>query len=252
MLTDILQNGLYATKIAPGADSIPLLGLILLVIGSYLLGSLNSAVIVSRLLYREDVRKHGSGNAGLTNMYRTYGKGGAGLTLLGDLLKTVLSVGITGLFLGFHYRAALSFSPACYIAALFCIIGHIKPIFYGFRGGKGMLCASVAILLLSPPVFGFLFVIFVLIVAMTKYISLGSIVTSAFLPLALRGYMQAFIYSGEEEGFFEGGIVLFGLIFAIVIILCHRKNIVRLWRHEENKFSFHRKDKKAEGKHDKQ
>ena len=240
MFAEILQKGLYATKIAPGTDSIPVLGLVILVIGSYLLGSLNSAVIVSRLLYREDVRTKGSGNAGLTNMYRNYGKIGALFTLLGDLLKTVLAVGLTGLFFGFYYRTALSFSPACYIAA-----------FYGFRGGKGMLCASVAILMLAPPVFGFLFVAFVVIVAMTKYISLGSILTAGFLPLALQGYMQAFLYSGEEEGFFEGGIVLFGFVFAVIIILCHRANIGRLWRHEENRFSFHRGEK-MEKKNDKQ
>ena len=251
MFAEILQKGLYATKIAPGTDSIPVLGLVILVIGSYLLGSLNSAVIVSRLLYREDVRTKGSGNAGLTNMYRNYGKIGALFTLLGDFLKTVLAVGLTGLFFGFYYRTALSFSPACYIAAIMCVVGHIKPIFYGFRGGKGMLCASVAILMLAPPVFGFLFVAFVVIVAMTKYISLGSILTAGFLPLALQGYMQAFLYSGEEEGFFEGGIVLFGFVFAVIIILCHRANIGRLWRHEENKFSFHRGEK-TEKKNDKQ
>ena len=249
MFTEILQKGLYATKFVPGADAIPywLLGLIL--VSAYLLGSANSAVLVSRLLYREDVRTKGSGNAGLTNMYRVYGKRAAAFTLLGDILKTVLSVCIAGLFCGFSYRMALSFSPACYLAAIACVIGHIKPIYYGFRGGKGVLCTSVAVLTLCPPVFLVLFVAFILIVWATKYISLGSIIVAALLPIALQGYMQAFIFTGDADAFFEGGIVLFGFVFTVIVIVCHRANIGRLWRHEENKFSLHKsKEDKGDGK----
>ena len=234
---DLLQYGIYSTYIAPGSDELPIVGLLLVILISYLLGSINSAVLVSRLLFRDDVRKYGSGNAGLTNMLRTFGKRAAALTLLGDILKTVLAILLTGLFLGFRYRMALSFSPLCYIAGLSCIIGHIKPIFYGFRGGKGVLCASTAILMLAPPVFLVLFLAFVLIVWMTRYISLGSIVSAALLPITLQGYMQAFIFTGDEQGFFDGGIVLFGFAFTVIIIICHRANIKRLWNHEENKFS---------------
>ena len=247
MFTEILQKGLYATKFVPGAEAIPywLLGLIL--IAAYLLGSVNSAVLVSRLFYHEDIRTKGSGNAGLTNMYRIYGKRAAAFTLLGDILKTVLAVLFAGLFCGFGYRMALSFSPACYLAAILCVIGHIKPIYYGFRGGKGVLCTSVAVLTLCPPVFLVLLAAFILIVWMTKYISLGSIVVAALLPITLQGYMQAFIFTGDADAFFEGGIVLFGFVFTLIVILCHRANIGRLWRHEENKFSFHSsKDKDAE------
>ncbi len=239
MLAEILQKGLYSTKIVPGAQALPywLLGLILL--AAYLLGSLNSAVLVSRLIYREDIRTKGSGNAGLTNMYRIYGKRAAAFTLLGDILKTALSILVAGLLCGFGYRLALSFSPACYLAAIFCVIGHIKPVFYGFRGGKGVLCTAVSILILCPPVFLVLLIAFILIVWFTKYISLGSIVVAALLPIALQGYMQAFIFTEDPDAFFEGGIVLLGLVFTLIVIICHRANIGRLWRHEENKFSFH-------------
>ena len=249
---NLLQYGIYSTYIAPGSDELPIVGLILVLLVPYLLGSINSAVLISRLLYRDDVRKYGSGNAGLTNMLRTFGKRAAVLTLLGDILKTVLAIFLAGLFLGFRYRMSLSFNPACYIAGLACVIGHIKPVFYGFRGGKGVLCASTAILLLSPPVFLVLFLTFVLIVWMTRYISLGSIVSAAFLPLALQGYMQAFVFTGDEQGFFEGGIVLFGFAFAIIIVFCHRANIKRLWNHEENKFSLKGSGKaRGEDKNDK-
>ena len=129
MLWDVLQYGLYATRIAPGAEEVPYLIVVLLAAVAYLLGSINSAVFFSHLLYREDVRKKGSGNAGLTNMLRVYGKKAALLTLFGDLFKTVLAVGIAGVFCGFSYLKALSFSPMCWLAALFCVIGHIKPIY---------------------------------------------------------------------------------------------------------------------------
>ena len=249
---NLLQYGIYTTYIAPGSDELPIVGLILTILIPYLLGSINSAVLVSRLLFRDDVRKYGSGNAGLTNMLRTFGKRAAVFTLLGDIMKTVLSIFLAGLFLGFRYRAALSFNPFCYIAGLACVIGHIKPIFYGFRGGKGVLCASTAILMLAPPVFLVLFLSFVLIVWLTRYISLGSIVSAALLPLALQGYMQSFIFTGDEQGFFDGGIVLFGFAFAVIIIFCHRTNIKRLWHHEENKFSLKGSGKAhREGENDK-
>ena len=248
-----LQYGLYTTVISPGAEKIPYLYIIILAVVSYLLGSLNSAVLVSRLLYRQDIRKLGSGNAGLTNMFRVYGKNAALLTLFGDILKTAIAILLAGLFFGFGYIMALSFSPACYIAGLLCVIGHIKPIFYGFRGGKGVLCAATAILILAPPAFLVLFISFALIVWLTRYISLGSIVSAALLPIVLQGYMQSCIFTGDKDGFFEGGIVLFGAVFALIVILCHRANIGRLWRHEENKFSFHRssvnKEEDKNGKH---
>ena len=243
MLWDILQYGLYATKIAPGAETVPYLIVALLAAVAYLLGSINSAVLLSRLLYREDIREKGSGNAGLTNMLRVYGKKAALLTLFGDLFKTVLAVLIAGVFCGFSYLKALSFSPMCWIAALFCVIGHIKPIYYRFRGGKGVLCAATAILVLSPPVFLVLILSFILLVWLTRYVSLGSITAAFLLPLSLQGYMQAFIFTGDEQGFYDAGIMLFGVIFAAIVILCHRKNIGRLWRHEENKLSFGKKDK---------
>ena len=247
MLSDILQYGLYTTKIAPGAEEASLFIVAILAAVAYLLGSINSAVLFSRLLYRADIRTKGSGNAGLTNMLRVYGKKAALLTLFGDISKTVLAIFLAGLFFGFQYTLALSSNVFCWIAALFCIIGHIKPIYYRFRGGKGVLCAATAILVLSPPVFLVLFVSFVLLVWMTKYVSLGSITAAFFLPLALRGYMQSFLgLTPNEEGYYPlpyYQLLIMGAVFAAIIILCHRKNIGRLWRHEENKLSFGKKSK---------
>ena len=105
-------------------------------VSAYLSGSINSAIIISKVLYRDDIRKYGSGNAGMTNMLRTFGGRAAVLTLLGDILKTVLAIFITGCLLGFHYAGGISFGDGyCYIAGLFAMLGHIFPIYYGFKGG---------------------------------------------------------------------------------------------------------------------
>ena len=240
---EILDKGLFFAQTE--LREAPLWSLLLVMLVAYLLGSINSAVLVSRILYRADIRTQGSGNAGLTNMFRVYGKRAALFTLLGDILKTVLSILVAAIFFGFWYSHALSVNYFCYIAALFCVIGHIKPIYYGFRGGKGVLCTAVAVLVLAPPVFGVLFAAFVLIVWATRYISLGSIVTAGLLPLTLQAYMQ--IIMGDDT--YNPLIVLFGFVFTVIVVYCHRANLGRLWRHEENKFSFHRK--KTDGEDDK-
>lgn len=216
--------------------------LALCLIAAYLLGSLNSAVIVSRLFHGEDIRKFGSGNAGMTNIMRTYGRKEAGLTLLGDTMKMVLSLLLTGLLFGFRYAGAMSWNPCCYFAGLACMIGHIKPVFYGFKGGKGVLCFATMALILTPLPMLFILVCFFLIVLLSKYISLGSIVCAAFYPLVLQGYMQVILQSER----FNGLIFLTTLAAAILLIYCHRGNIQRLLNHSENKFELKKKHKKNE------
>ncbi len=241
MFKNILTKGLLTVFEASFGDNILLVQLaaiLVCVIAGYLLGSLNSAIIVSRLLYGEDVRTKGSGNAGLTNMMRIYGKKAAVFTLLGDVLKAALAVLIGGIVFGFYYRAGMAYGYMGYVIGFFCILGHIKPVFYGFRGGKGILCTATVFAILAPFVFLFLLVAFVLIVWMTKYVSLGSVVCGAFLPLALRSYMEIFTPDSAEYGF-DGILFLIALAYAVTVIVCHRKNIKRLWNHEENKFSFH-------------
>ena len=99
------------------------------IIVSYLLGSINSAIIISKSLYRDDIRKHGSGNPGLTNMMRTFGKGAAGLTLIGDLSKTAISILFAGLLFGMNYVGGISTGDGmCYVGGLFTVIGHSAPV----------------------------------------------------------------------------------------------------------------------------
>jgi glycerol-3-phosphate acyltransferase PlsY len=114
---------------------------------------MNFALVISKLKYGDDIRKYGSGNAGMTNMMRTYGKAAAGLTLLGDALKAVVSAVIGYISLG-EYGA--------YIAGLFCILGHMFPIYYKFKGGKGVVTVAISILMCDPLVFLILFILFIL------------------------------------------------------------------------------------------
>lgn len=191
----------------------------------YILGSLNFALITSKLLYKEDIRNYGSGNAGLTNMYRVYGKKGAIFTLLGDSLKTVIAVAIGYALLG---------NIGSFGAALFCVLGHIFPVFYKFQGGKGVLAAGISILMLDPTIFLVLFTVFIIIVAGTKYVSLGSIMAMMMFPLLLS----------RLRG--PGLPVIFAFLISACVIFMHRSNIVRLWNKKESKFSFKAKVKSAD------
>ena len=210
---------------------------LLSVVAAYLLGSINSAIIVSRVLYKDDIRRHGSGNAGLTNVLRTYGKGAALLTLVGDMLKTALSIFIAGFLLGFNYQMGISFNEGwCYIAALFSVIGHIFPIFYGFKGGKGVLSTATAALILTPIVFVVLLLLFIGIVALSKYVSLGSISAASLYPVLVSAYIKVFF------NVTPGMLILSVILLAILIVWCHRENIKRISDRTERKLSFKKKD----------
>ena len=135
-----------------------LLACVLTAAGGYLLGSILFGVLISKVMYNDDVRNHGSGNAGMTNVLRTYGKLPAVFTTLGDVGKSVAAVNL-GRFI---FGALLSgtgaawqnpLDPVCgaYLAAIFCMIGHSRPIFFGFKGGKGVLVGAGAALATEPP-----------------------------------------------------------------------------------------------------
>ena len=156
-----------------------LFGVILCIAIPYLLGSLNASIIISKLFYHDDIRKYGSGNAGTTNMLRTYGKAPAAFTLLFDMLKGVLSM-----VFGILVFGNVAFGS---IAGLFAVIGHMFPCFSHFKGGKGVLSTATMALVLTPWVFLILFALFVAIVAMSKYISLGSVSVAVLYPVVVNG-----------------------------------------------------------------
>lgn len=144
------------------------------VIFSYFFGSVNFALILSKYVYHDDIRKYGSGNAGFTNMRRTFGTKAGVLTLVGDFGKTVIGVGIGMVLFGVNTATMAGFA---------CVLGHCFPCFYKFKGGKGVAAAATMCLILDPIVFLILIVLFLLIVLSTKYLSLGSIMSLILYPL---------------------------------------------------------------------
>ncbi len=195
--------------------------MLLIVVAAYILGSVSTAVIFSKVLYGEDVRTKGSGNAGMTNMMRNYGKGPAALTLVADMLKTLVAMAI---------GTSLCGVTGAYVAALFAVVGHVFPIFYGFKGGKGVASSAMIMLYLNVKVFLVVLLIFVLIVWATKYLSLASVICILVFPLMM--YRMDLIPTDR------GIRLIITLIIAAIVFLKHRTNIVRIMNGNESKFAF--------------
>ncbi len=233
LLMDVYYNGLIPRLIAGEADEISLWIIVALcavgALAAYFLGGLNFAIIISQTKYKDDIRRYGSGNAGMTNMLRTYGKSAAALTLLGDMGKAAVSI-LLGMILAGESGA--------YIAGLFCVIGHSFPCYYSFKGGKGIVVTATTLLLLQPVVFLILFVIFALLVATTKYLSLGSIIGMLLYPVLLNRLYQ--FLNGKPEG---AVVAIVSVLNTLLVIWLHRENLKRLWTGKENKFSLKKKDK---------
>lgn len=210
---------------------------------AYLLGSVNSAIIISKVFYGEDVRTKGSGNAGTTNMLRNYGALAAVGTLVGDMLKTAISIVVAGIVFGFGYAGPISVSEMCYVAGLFSIIGHVFPAYYGFKGGKGVLSTATMVLILSPIVFLILIALFIAIVWFSRYVSLGSVVAASLFPVVLHGYFG--VFSVQMPGL----MALSSILLAVLIVWCHRSNLVRISNRTENKLSFGKKKRSEDGEH---
>ena len=226
-----LQNGLLEYLFPNGCKAIVLFSaLFAVLLAAYLLGSINSAILFSRLIYKDDIRKHGSGNGGMTNMLRTFGGKAALMTLGGDLGKTAISIFIAGFVFGFRYYQGVSIMGYCYLAGLFAVLGHIFPIYYKFKGGKGVLVTSTMALILTPVPFLILFGVFAAIFAMSHYVSLGSVSVAMLYPVVLHGYFLAIL-----NGSMPGEIALATIVLACIIIWCHRENLKRISEGNEKK-----------------
>ncbi len=183
----------------------------------YLLGSINPAIIISHFRHRRDIRNFGSGNAGTTNMLRTFGKKSALLTFLLDLAKAAVSVLLGRFLLGVDGQA---------IAGFFVLFGHMFPIYYRFRGGKGVACLAMVVLLISPISFLILLGVFLVIVIGTRYVSLASVIGSLLYPLILRAFNN------------NGLNVAMAVLSAVFVAYMHRENLKRLWNGKESKLDF--------------
>lgn len=210
--------------------------LIIIAVLSYLLGSLNFSIIVSRALAKKDIRESGSGNAGATNMLRTYGKKFAVFTMLGDILKVALAIVISFLILKtpleFLFSRPDDADTVARImlekefAGFFCVLGHIFPLFFKFKGGKGVAACTGMVLLVDWRIALILFVIFAILVLLTKWISLGSITIAVMYPILICAFYKSLL------------LTLIAVMFALIVIVAHRENIKRLIKGTENKISF--------------
>ena len=201
---------------------------------SYLLGSCNSSIIVVRLLKHEDVREHGSKNAGLTNTLRCYGKFPALLTLIGDLGKGIVSVLLSILvFRIIIGEGSFNRQTVGYISGIFAILGHIFPIYYGFRGGKGVLVASSILLVIDWQTFVIIIPFFAVVLLISKYVSVASISAAVFYPV-LTFLLHYFVqHEPLNTCIVHTALVA---VTGILLIYMHRTNIQRLRNGTENKF----------------
>lgn len=186
---------------------------------AYLLGSISTGVLLSRRLFHDDVRKHGSGGTGATNMLRTYRLKAALLTFAGDAAKAALAVGLGLLLAGRE--------GGC-IAAVFAVVGHMFPLYFGFRGGKGIACTVGAVAVLYPILLLPLAVLWAVPVLLSRCISLGSIIAGAALTPAVALWCHG-------QGAAPAIPVGCAAVMTLLILWAHRENMVRLARGEENK-----------------
>ena len=213
--------------------------LALVALVSYLIGSVSFAVIVSRVGAQDDVRRHGSGNAGMTNILRNYGKKMAALTAIGDFGKGVVAVALGRLLFPLLAGEAAALVDAGYVAGFFVILGHLFPLYFGFRGGKGVLTGLGVLLMLDPVVFAILLVLLLPVVFLVRIVSLASVLGYALFPV-----FTVVVH------WLRGDPFLFKLCFAVCIaaigIFMHRSNIRRLLNGTEYRFG-QKKDAPRQG-----
>ena len=203
---------------------------------AYMIGSINFSVIISKKVAGFDVREKGSGNAGTTNMLRSVGKKAAIITLLLDILKGVVAI-VVAIILGLVI-SGVNKELLLQIAGIAVVLGHTFPIFFKFKGGKGV-ATSLGIVLLTNWQIGLICLVFaVTLIALTKMVSLGAVMVSILFPI-----LTIFIntnYTILTEG--KSGIDYLGyaILLALIVLFNHRENIKRILEGKENKISFNK------------
>lgn len=208
------------------------LPLLLSIVTAYLLGSFDFAIIVTKLIAKEDIREKGSGNAGATNVLRAHGIKMALLTTIGDLAKSIASL-LLAEYLYFPMLGCAEYGRyGAYVAGLFCIVGHLFPLYFGFRGGKGVMTTLGMMLVLDWQVALVCVALFAVLVAISKMVSLGSVLTSAFLVVATFVKLKYITPVDDTQLLFCTGMTV---IVAALLIVKHKTNIKRILNGTENK-----------------
>lgn len=228
MLVKIIENGLFGIitgKLSLTAESVGywllmLLAVVLSIAAGYFLGSINAAIIISTKKYNKDIRTLGSGNAGMTNMFRNFGKTGGLLTLFGDIAKTIVPICLGYLFFGY---------AGAYISGLFVVMGHCFPVYYRFKGGKGVLAMFAMMLVCDPPVFILMIIVFAIIAIGTRFVSMASVMTAIFTPLFIDLWYTIMYGDGATAGF----RMPIAFLITVVIVARHAANLKRIMSREE-------------------
>lgn len=193
---------------------------IIIALSAYLIGNISGGLIISKIFLKKDIRDHGSGNAGATNALRVFGAKIGILTFAIDFLKGLLITYIGRRYLG---------DMGAFLAGLFVVLGHDWPIIYGFKGGKGIATSFGVLIAVSPIHILLVFVLFLIIVAISKYVSLGSV--SVAVLCIFVGIYFIFKEKRVEDGLLYG-------ILALITLYKHRGNIKRLYEGKESKIKF--------------
>lgn len=210
---------------------------IIMAIIAYLIGSINFSIIISKKMAGFDVREKGSGNAGTTNMLRSVGKKAAAITLVCDILKGVVSI-VIAIIIG-NISKNLDKELLLQIAGIAVVLGHTFPIFFGFKGGKGV-ATSLGVLLMSNWQIGLICLVFALVLmALTRMVSLGSCAAAVLFPVLTLFINQH--YTVLTEGKNGNVYFVYSVILAIIVLYNHRENIKRILNGTENKLSFSKK-----------
>ncbi len=229
MLDKIIQRGLYGIiceSLSLNAETLGywlllLLAVVLCIAAGYFLGSINAAIIISTKKYKDDIRNHGSGNAGMTNMFRTFGRMGGILTIIGDVCKTVFPIILGYLFLGYS---------GSYIAGLFVVLGHCFPLYYKFKGGKGVLAMFTMMLFCDWPVFVMMAIVFIIIIIGTRFVSMASVMSAFFLPIFVNTF-----YRILGNGAAAGIRMPIAFLITLTVVVLHLPNLKRIMSREEPK-----------------
>ena len=218
-----------SAALAAGAQAV-FLPAILVAVAAYFCGCFNGAVIVSKYILRDDVRTHGSGNAGLTNFYRTFGGPLTLVVILTDVLKAIVAVWV-GILAAKYFIGAdvLTIAIGKYWAGTFCLLGHMFPCMFHFKGGKGILSGGTIAIMIDWRVALVVWGGFLVLAIVTKWVSLGSCWAGLSFP-----FVSWFVYQDLI-------ILLLSIVCGGLILWKHRGNIKRILKGEESKFSFHHK-----------
>ena len=201
---------------------------IIVAIIAYLIGSINFSVILSKKMAGFDVREKGSGNAGTTNMLRAVGRKAAAITLICDILKGIIAI-LIAMFIGKIVKNS-NIELLVQIAGVAVILGHTFPIFFRFKGGKGV-ATSLGVLMMSNWQIGLICLVFALVLMiLTQMVSVGSIAAAILYPVLTLFIPQNYIVPGNY--------VIYSIILAVLIVFNHRENVKRLLNGTENKISF--------------